>query len=305
MAHSPKTTSWMLILLLLAVLIIPTVLYLRTPRPCQEPITYRLGKVDERFDLTREEFGTAVNMAAAMWGKPVSRDLFREDPQGNIEVNLVYDYRQEATDRLKSLNIKIDRSKNSCEELKARLDSLKMEYEQKNAALGGDLTVYHSRTNAFNKEAESWNRSGGVSENVHSRLMKEKSELNNLRDHLHGRQEEMKRLMETINSLVVVINEVASNYNLDLVDHQNIGQAIGREFCEGNYENKKGRQSITIFQFDNDYRLVRVLAHEFGHALGLDHSQNEDAVMYRLIKSNTLELASDDVATLKNRCKIQ
>src|SRR4030042_6631885 len=139
MAHSPKTTSWMLILLLLAVLIIPTVLYLRTPRPCQEPITYRLGKVDERFDLTREEWGTAGNMAAAMWGKPVSRDLFREDPQGNIEVNLVYDYRQEATDRLKSLNIKIDRSKNSCEELKARLDSLKMEYEQKNAALAGGL----------------------------------------------------------------------------------------------------------------------------------------------------------------------
>ena len=177
---------------------------MRTPDPCREAITYRLGKVDERFNLTREEFQTAVNMAAAMWGKSFYRDLFREDPDGAIEINLFYDYRQEATDRLKKLNYKSDRSKSSYEELKFHLENLKEEYEQKKVGLNSDFNAYSAKVNAFNTETESWNRRGEVPQSVHMRLMKEKDELVILNDHLHTRQEEMKALVDTINSMVVV-----------------------------------------------------------------------------------------------------
>ena len=303
MPTSSKT--WVgLFIVLLAVLLVPSIIYFRMPKPCRDPITYRIGKVDERFTLTRQEFTSIVNSAAAIWGKPISRDLFREDPDGLIEINLVYDYRQEATDRLKKLNYKIDYSKNSYEELKTRLENLKIEFEQKNTALGDDLNAYQARVNAFNAEAELWNRRGGVPENIHLSLTKEKNELNLLRDTLDVRREEVKGLSDTINSLVVVINEIASNHKLDLVDHQNTGNALGREFCEGLYEKKNGRQTITIYQFDDSNRLIRVLAHEFGHALGLEHSSNEEAVMYRLNRSHSLELDPEDVAVLKKRCKI-
>jgi predicted Zn-dependent protease len=110
--------------------------------------------------------------------------------------------------------------------------------------------------------------------------------------------------VDTINSIVVVINEIASNNNLDLVEHKNVGDTLGREFCEGFYEYKNGRRSITIYQYDTEYRLVRVLAHEFGHALGLDHSKNVEAVMYPFIQSDSLNLAADDIAALKGHCKI-
>ena len=106
---------------MLAVLIILAAAFLRTASPCQEPLTYRIGKVDERFGLTRQEFAIAVDMAAAMWGKPLSHELFREDHNGTIEINLVYDYRQEATDNLKKLNFKINNTKDSYGELKSRL----------------------------------------------------------------------------------------------------------------------------------------------------------------------------------------
>lgn len=302
MPNSSKTISWRFFPLLL-ILIFLVIAFLRTPEPCQEPLTYRIGKVDERFDLSRQEFGVAVGMAAAMWGKPLSRELFREDPNGAIEVNLIYDYRQEATDRLRKLNYKIDRSKNSYEELKLRLENFKIEYEQKNAALANDLNFYNSRVNAFNAETLSWNRRGEVPESIHRRLMKEKDELNSLLENLQGRQEEIKKLADTINSMVVVINEIASNYNLDLVDHQNVGSTLGKEFCEGLYEYKNGKLSITIYQFDNGYRLVRVLAHEFGHALKLNHSEDPKAVMCRWIQSDIIELSPDDVVALKARCK--
>jgi len=303
MSTSSKTIG-RLFFFLLAILIVLVVSFMWTPKPCREPITYRLGNMDERFNLTREEFRTAVNMAAAMWGKPFYRDLFREDPNGAIEVNLLYDYRQEATDKLKKLNYKIDRSRGSYEELKSRLENLRAEHEQKKTGLNSDFNDYNAKVNAFNAETESWNKRGGVPQSVHMRLMKEKDELVALSDNLHTRQEEMKTLVDTINSMIVVINEIASNNNLDIVDQQNIGNTLGREFCEGFYEYKNGRRSITIYQYDNEYRLVRVLAHEFGHALGLNHSKSAEAVMYPLIKSDSLALAADDIAALKKHCKI-
>ena len=289
---------------MLIVLIILAVAFLRTASPCQEPVTYRIGKVDERFSLTRQEFAIAVDMAATMWGKSLSRELFREDHNGTIEINLLYDYRQEATDNLKKLNFKINNTKDSYGELRSRLESLKSEYEQKNAALNVSFVAYNTRVDAFNTENKSWSRRGGAPESVYKRLTSEKNDLNSLRENLQTQRDELKRLTDTINSLVIVINEIATNYDLDLVNYQNTGNILGHEFCEGLYEYKNGKQSITIYQFDNDYRLVRVLAHEFGHAVGLKHSEDQKAVMYRLIQSDIIELSADDIASLKERCNI-
>jgi hypothetical protein len=299
-----STTIGRLFFFILAILIILFIIFVGTPKPCHDIVTYRLGNIDERFNLTREEFQTAVNMAAAMWSKPFHRDIFREEPDGAIEIRLLYDYRQEATDRLKKLNFKIGRSKESYEELKSRLENLRAEYEQKKAGLSSDFNDYNTKVKAFNNETESWNRRGNVPQSIHMRLTKEKDELVALSDNLHARQEEMKTLVDTINSMVVVINAMASNNNLDIVDQQNTGNALGREFCEGLYEYENGKRSITIYQYDNEYRLVRVLAHEFGHALGLNHSKSAEAVMYPFIRSDSLELASDDIAALKKHCKI-
>jgi predicted nucleic acid-binding Zn-ribbon protein len=301
---APSKRIGRLFFFLLAILIILLIIFVKIPRPCHNPITYRLGNIDERFNLTREEFKTAVNMAAAMWGKPFHRDLFREDPDGAIEIKFLYDYRQEATDKLKKLNFKIDRSKESYETLKSHLENLRFEYEQKKTAFNRDFNDYNAKVNTFNSEVELWNRRGEIPQSIHIRRMKEKDELSALSHNLNARQEAMKTLVDTMNSMVVVINEIASNNNLDMDDHQKIGNTLGREFCEGYYEYKNGRRSITIYQYENEYRLVRVLAHEFGHALGLNHSKSAEAVIYPLIRSDSLELAAEDIAALREHCKI-
>ncbi len=85
--------------------------------------------------------------------------------------------------------------------------------------------------------------------------------------------------------MVVVINGIASNLNLDVVNYNNAGDVLGKEFNEGLYEKRNNRETITIFHFNNHDRLVRVLAHELGHALGLEHNNNPQALMYRLNQS--------------------
>jgi len=69
------------------------------------------------------------------------------------------------------------------------------------------------------------------------------------------------------------------------------------------FESKDGKQSITIYHFDNGEKLVRLLVHELGHALRLPHSENSQAVMYRLNQYDTAELTADDITALKTRCE--
>ena len=301
MLNLSRIFSWKFIFLT-ALLIIIVAVFLHTPKPCQKTVTYRIGTVDERFGLTRREFALAVKIAADMWKKPLNRELFREDAQGKVEINLIYDYRQEASDKLKELNYRIDNTKTSYEDLKGRLETLKADYDRRKTTLAGDISHYNLRMSTLNESVEYWNRHGGITGDVHKQLMQEKNELEHLQEKLKVEQDDQRRLADTINSMVVVINEIASKINLDTVNYRNTGNSLGQEFCEGYYENKKGRQTINIYQFDNDYRLVRVLAHEFGHALGLNHSNDPRAVMHRLIQSDAIELSPDDIAVLRKKC---
>jgi hypothetical protein len=290
-------------LFLLGIALALVVFFLRMPKPCQEPLTYRIGPIDERYGLSRWEFSRAIQKAAAIWGQPLSRELFREDPQGSIEISLVYDYRQEAADKLKKLNYNMDYTKYAHDNMKLRFEYLKSQYEHQRAALDSDLNAFNARQNAYNAEIESWNRRGGAPENVRNQLMSGKSELNAERERLQIRQDEAKRMVDEINSLVLIMNEIAAVQNLDVVRYRDVGSQLGGEFQEGYFEHNKGKQSIKIYHYNNDARLVRLLVHELGHALGLEHSANPDAVMYRLNQSEKLELTPDDIAALKGRCK--
>jgi hypothetical protein len=292
----------LLIVLVIILLTLLAVAYSLWEPPCRRPISYRIGEVDERFGLSREEFAEYVKAAADLWGRALSRPLFREDPQGVLEIRLVYDYRQEATDRLKKLNIHLDRSQGSYQALRERYEQMRMEWEGKKAALQVDLETHNRRVQDFNARAEAWKREGRGDRSALERLLAEKRELDAQQETLKNRQEEVRTLAETLSSLAVVVNEIASAHNLALVDYKETGRTLGKEFCEGLYEKDKGRRTITIYQFDDTDRLIRVLAHELGHALGLDHSDQEGAVMYRVIGSGGPVLAPDDIRLLKKLC---
>jgi predicted Zn-dependent protease len=68
------------------------------------------------------------------------------------------------------------------------------------------------------------------------------------------------------------------------------------------YESDGINSKIDIFEFSSRSKLVRVLAHEFGHAIGIEHVVDPKAIMYRLNEANSETLTQDDIAALKEKC---
>ncbi|MDB5266466.1 MAG: hypothetical protein JWN89_281 [Parcubacteria group bacterium] len=119
-----------------------------------------------------------------------------------------------------------------------------------------------------------------------------------------GRDLESRR--QEINALAAEINTLIKKYN-SLVDQANqkvatINESAGQEFNEGEYISDEAGRSINIYEFTTRPELVRVLAHEFGHALGLDHNANPDSIMYYLNQSENGVPTAEDTASLALLC---
>ena len=96
-------------------------------KPCTQPIGYTLNTFDNRFGISKADFLNALSSAEAIWEKPFGKDLFTYAPQGgSLKINLVYDYRQQATSKLKGLGIIVKDDQASYDSLKLKYNALKV-----------------------------------------------------------------------------------------------------------------------------------------------------------------------------------
>lgn len=297
-------TSWFTIflknLLFPVSMLLLAVLYLTFEYiSCTNPLTYKLGRFDAQFGISQEEFLAAVHKATSVWDAASSSPGFRYDPQGKITINLIYDERQQTTDKNIALRADVDTIKNAADSVKEEYTRLQNDLSLSKKVYNDSLVAYNTRVQLYEKEVSYWNDKGGAPRDVYTRLRSEEDTLARDRAVLETKRLTMNKDVETANAFIQKYNLLVSDANTVI---RTINESAGKEFEEGNYD--QATKEISIYEFSNDTKLTRVLAHELGHALTIDHNSNPLSVMYPVNQATTLTLSEEDIQALSERCQL-
>jgi Rps23 Pro-64 3,4-dihydroxylase Tpa1-like proline 4-hydroxylase len=268
--------------------------------PCGDPLTYRLGEVDGRFGMSAGELRSALRRAEAVWEDPLHKDLFRYADDGKVVVNLVYDERQITTQENNRRKNAIDRAGESAEELRAKYEASSAKYDAGRKEYFDQQAAYQAGLAEHNRDVARWNATGDLTRSQYEALQKETAALDSLQSALEEKRLALNELAARTNSLSSRYNEAADEVNANIAA---INTTAGHEFKQGRFVEEGGQRRIDVFTYLGPNDLVHVLAHELGHAIGLNHDTDPVSIMYGLNSSETLAPSDSDLAALKNTCR--
>jgi len=251
--------------------------YLYLPK-CALPTEYSVGAIDSRFKISAAEFSAAAGDAGKLWDDQTDKNILQLGANAPIKINLIYDDRQAQIDKINEEAGQIVSDQEDLVSLNQKFDELYAQYQQ--------------NLKSFNEKVSYWNTQGGAPEPTYSELKTQ--------------QEQLEKTRLTLVAMNNVLNTKIDQHNLSVDSfNQTVEKNRNKIITQGEY-NPTDR-SINIYTFGDVKELKFVIAHEIGHALGLNHVDNSKSLMYYLIQDQDVDnpvLTTEDKQALGKKCNL-
>lgn len=253
--------------------------------PCGIPIHVALGDVDPRFGFDRSAVSEALAEAERLWQAPGDAQLFlRSDHPRAMTVHLNFDERQHGALQRRSLRGVIDRDlsqlrshESALAHRGARIEAARLRHERDSRDFARSMQSHQAQVAALNRDParlrdpaqrQALEREGAALRVAHAELERSLAELN--------------RDIAAYNAGVDDQQQQADKYRGRIAQFNTFSSEQPVVSGRYSHERDQGRR-IAVFRAEDQDELVRILAHELGHALGLDHVAQPEAVMNSLL----------------------
>jgi hypothetical protein len=268
---------------------------------CPVPITYRIGSIDDRFGLNQEEARTIAEKAESLWEEISPNELFRYDDTSEFAINFIYDDRQQLASTEEEWRANLDKQEKDNQSLIEKVKSLSLDYEETQIVYRDRRDSYEKQLREYNEKVEKYNAEGGAPPKEFANLEKEAKHLASLLKELAASEKELNDKARQVNEAGERSNIAIISYNKEVEQYNEVYGNLD-EYTQGDFK----RDRINVYKFSGTGELTSVIAHEFGHALGISHVEGNDSIMYYLMTQRaSMELSAEDKEAFLQACADQ
>ncbi|MBJ8484746.1 MULTISPECIES: matrixin family metalloprotease [Acinetobacter] len=243
----------------------------------EHPLRYRIADLDPRLNITQQQMIELSQQAAAIWAKDTGQNYFVYDPEASFVIHLMFDQRQvRSMKRSENLN-QLEQEQQHWLDQNQQLQHLKQSVARSENQLELQKIDYQNNQQKYQQAVQNLKAS-----------TKNQKQIARLEQQQHTLQQQSVDL----EAKIAEHNQLVQQFNRQTEQSKQLHQQLAESVAAFNQTFKpqvlhKGQfhgQQIFIYEFSSMDDLRLTLAHEFGHALGLKHTQDPKSLMYPRIK---------------------